>query len=680
MIEESGAQIIGYDCIDEIGQSAYATTYLARQESPDRIVSLKILKSSKFDPDELRQLFYNAAKIVKLEHPNIASVYDIAVSEKQHYIASEYIPGQSLKHRAKAGVLPDLILDMMMTLVEALCYAHKKGVAHQNIKLENILIRQDGSLALTDFGLSNGIKKNLAHFNANLVNTLDNVKIQWDTYSVGTSLYELITGQAFDKPLGGVREEELPEDYRFLHPLLDRVLDVNHQDYIGNMQLLKAELKNLLEAIPVLGKDSKSKKIETRPKSKKRITPDPANGVEEDIKPLDNQISLVELIQYFFDSLKEKFAKSKNKQKIEPQFQAQENQIQQQVNVQRPKVQPKQNRLAQTSLGQANRRQTKSSPPRPPVNDSLLSNERLIKRWVISATVVVAAIALLVTMPEMRKDRKPNVQNMPSASSIRSTPVAGAPKKKNPEIEKLFKEADRLWGKNYLTKPENENVYSVYQQILDIDQNNQRAREGIARIANYFEQRAQRKKGDGRFESSLADVMSGLKIQPNHAGLIILKSELQTRIKERNNKSQAVTQVQTANASVPAKGSDINKLLDQAELQWRDKKLLAPPGDNAYETYLRALEMDASNKRAALGLNRMATYFEGRAETSLQDDAFRESLNFVEQALKITPENQRLQLLRDELKQKVADLGDDAPATTTTASEEAEQVNVFGNF
>ncbi len=151
-----------YRIIRKIGTGGMGKVYLAEDRKLEREVAIKTLNST-FDAGDsnLKRFFQEAKAASGLNHPNIIVVYDIGESDGLHYIAIEFVKGQTLSAALKTKDLSlSEVVDTSIQIVNALGAAHAVGIIHRDIKSDNIMLRDDGIVKVLDFGLAKLTEKN----------------------------------------------------------------------------------------------------------------------------------------------------------------------------------------------------------------------------------------------------------------------------------------------------------------------------------------------------------------------------------------------------------------------------------------------------------------------------------------------------------------------------------------
>src|SRR5262245_24306471 len=149
-------QISHYRTLSLLGTGGMGKVYLAEDINLNRRVALKLLPSEfTRNADRVRRFKQEARALSTLNHPNIVTIYEIGEVEDTHYIATEFIDGQTLRQQMNNEMisLRDAI-DVATQVASALAVAHDSGVVHRDIKPENIMVRKDGLVKVLDFGLA----------------------------------------------------------------------------------------------------------------------------------------------------------------------------------------------------------------------------------------------------------------------------------------------------------------------------------------------------------------------------------------------------------------------------------------------------------------------------------------------------------------------------------------------
>src|SRR5215510_5871417 len=159
--EESGPMMRGrmighYQVLSLIGAGGMGEVYLAEDARLRRKVALKLLpKEFTQDRERLRRFEQEARTASALNHPNIVTIFEIGEVDGIHFIATEYIDGQTLRQRMLGDSMKlSGALDAAVQVASALSVAHEAGIVHRDIKPENIMVRRDGYIKVVDFGLA----------------------------------------------------------------------------------------------------------------------------------------------------------------------------------------------------------------------------------------------------------------------------------------------------------------------------------------------------------------------------------------------------------------------------------------------------------------------------------------------------------------------------------------------
>lgn len=197
-----------YEIHELIGVGGMANVYRCTDTIDDREVAIKILKDEYLNNDEFIRRFKNESKaIAMLSHTNIVKVYDVSFGDMIQYIVMEYIDGITLKEYIdRQGIIEwKDALHLTTQILKALQHAHECGIVHRDIKPQNIMLLQDGTIKVTDFGIARFSDKATRTMTEQAIGSVhyiapeqargDVTDGKTDIYSVGVMLYEMLTGK-----------------------------------------------------------------------------------------------------------------------------------------------------------------------------------------------------------------------------------------------------------------------------------------------------------------------------------------------------------------------------------------------------------------------------------------------------------------------------------------------------
>ncbi len=197
-----------YEIREIIGVGGMAVVYKAYDNIDDRIVAIKILKEEFLQNEEFRRRFKNEAKaIAVLSHPNIVKVFDVSFGDRLQYIVMEYIEGITLKeYIEQQGVVNwKEAVHFVTQILRALQHAHDKGIVHRDIKPQNIILLQDGTIKVSDFGIARFSRSDTRTMTESAIGSVHYISPEQargeitddkaDIYSVGVVMYEMLTGE-----------------------------------------------------------------------------------------------------------------------------------------------------------------------------------------------------------------------------------------------------------------------------------------------------------------------------------------------------------------------------------------------------------------------------------------------------------------------------------------------------
>jgi len=271
-------EIPGYQIIERLGKGSMGLVFKAKQTSVDRIVAVKVLLDSLAQNKEFIKRFQREAKIAaKLQHNNIVNAIDAGEVEGHHYFVMEYVEGATIKDELdKSKVFDEKVaLKIVIAVAEAMKHAHERGLIHRDIKPENVILTKDGHVKLADLGLARltadekwamaeaGMAIGTPYYiSPEQVRGQVDVDIRADIYSLGATLYHMVTGRVpypGDTPAEVMRKHVdknahlVPPDHvntrlsSGLGVVVETMMAKNRDNRYGNPDDLILDLKCLLQ-------------------------------------------------------------------------------------------------------------------------------------------------------------------------------------------------------------------------------------------------------------------------------------------------------------------------------------------------------------------------------------------------------------------------------------------------
>ena len=190
-----------------IATGGMATVYLGTDTRLDRTVALKIMHAELAnDEDFVRRFVGEARSVARLSHPNVVGVYDQGADGRTLYLAMEYVPGRTLRDllNERGSLAPREALDIMEGVLGGLGAAHAAGLAHRDVKPENVLLTSGHSVKVADFGLARTMAGTSHTKTGMLIGTAaylapeqvsrGTADARTDVYAAGIMLFEMLTG------------------------------------------------------------------------------------------------------------------------------------------------------------------------------------------------------------------------------------------------------------------------------------------------------------------------------------------------------------------------------------------------------------------------------------------------------------------------------------------------------
>ena len=259
-----------YEILDRVASGGQGTIYRSRDTVLDGIVALKVINQPVTqDPQYLEALQREVRLAASLDHPNIARVHDVQVEDDTAYIVMEYV-ADSLDKRFSGGQpMPyRRAVEIAIQVCRALSHAHENEIVHLDIKPQNILLTEDGTVKVSDFGIARALASSTTSRGNRTMGTPAYMSLeQWtgsrtdgraDLYSLGILLYETLTGtapfqgEALDTIYLQHRESPspaLPENLRIpraVEEIVRRAMEKSPEDRFANADTMAAALEGAL--------------------------------------------------------------------------------------------------------------------------------------------------------------------------------------------------------------------------------------------------------------------------------------------------------------------------------------------------------------------------------------------------------------------------------------------------
>src|SRR2546425_4351069 len=269
--------------------------YLAEDPRLHRKVALKLLPADLASNQARMRRFVQEAKAsAALNHPNIAHIYEIGEADGVHFIAMEFIDGDTLRLRLKRGMRLGQVLDVTTQAASALAAAHRSGIIHRDLKPENVMLTSEGYVKVLDFGLAKLTERPIADSAASTLIGTDpgmiigtaqymspeqarglDVDARTDIWSLGVMLYEMITGHV---PFEGATKSDIIASIleREPRPLISHSPDLPTELWRIVRKTLRKDREERYQTIKDLGLDVKNLRREMELEAELEYSAQPA--------------------------------------------------------------------------------------------------------------------------------------------------------------------------------------------------------------------------------------------------------------------------------------------------------------------------------------------------------------------------------------------------------------------
>ena len=196
-----------YEIIKSIGEGGMANVYLGYDSILDRNVAIKVLRGDLSNDEKfVRRFQREAIAASSLAHRNIVEVYDVGEDDGMYYIVMEYIKGKTLKQllKKRGSLTLSEALDIMLQLIDGMSHAHDSYIIHRDLKPQNIMIKDDGQIKITDFGIAMALNATQLTQTNSVMGSVHYLPpeqasgkgstFKSDIYSMGIIFYELLSG------------------------------------------------------------------------------------------------------------------------------------------------------------------------------------------------------------------------------------------------------------------------------------------------------------------------------------------------------------------------------------------------------------------------------------------------------------------------------------------------------
>ncbi len=313
-----------YEVIRSIGEGGMANVYLGYDTILDRNVAIKILRGDLSNDEKfVRRFQREALSASSLAHPNIVEVYDVGEDDGLYYIVMEFIDGITLKQllKKRGSLTLSETLDIMSQLTDGMSHAHDSYIIHRDLKPQNIMIKDDGQIKITDFGIAMALNSTQLTQTNSVMGSVHylppeqasgkGATVKSDIYSMGIIFFELLTGKLPFKgenaveialkqmrdPLPSIREDN-PEIPQSIENIIIKATAKNPKNRYEDSREMHEDLLTALDEDRMNEDKIKFKYPEHETSEKKKAEAKPKEETKKEVdEDLEDTAEIVEKIE-----------------------------------------------------------------------------------------------------------------------------------------------------------------------------------------------------------------------------------------------------------------------------------------------------------------------------------------------------------------------------------------------
>ncbi len=503
-------QIPGYRVVRLISEGKRSRMYLAEQESLARQVALKVLSDEFYKDPQFKKRFIDGGKSgAQLNHANILAVFDIGSVSGFPYIATEYLPGGTLRDRLDKGMSTDDALTVAKELAAALEFSHRHGINHRDLKPSNVLFRSSGSAVLADPGILNATEQGARmsvgspHYMSPEQLQNEPVDARSDLYALGLMLYEMLAGMLpfdaddpFQVALMQVNDPAppLPDGLKKYQPLLDQLLAKDPAKRPASAQAVLDAIGELSETKPPATPKARPAKPKPPVADKSlALKPKPAAPVRTPAKPAP----VAPLAQTALAPAVELPPMAATAMMPNPTM-----------------VVARDDLTAPSTSPAASAPPARKYKPKP--------------RWPALLAILLLVTALIIGLfwffggsdvpAEGAGQAKPQASQLGGTDSMNS--------KENDDVAEWLQRGNDQFAKNLLVAPDDGNAARSYKKALSLDPNSEEALEGERNVVSRTDFLIRQLIGEGSFAAAREALDKAIAIYPDRVAFQVLDSTL----------------------------------------------------------------------------------------------------------------------------------------------------------